>query len=391
MRYIKSILTTFVVGLLVAIGLTSCGSKDPVDALELKKDFVNKTFLTDGIEEMKVASISDGDTALFKSGNMSFNVRFYGVNTPESTWQIEKWGKTASNFTKEKLNNAESVVIEGSTTPPSQESNKRWLCYVWYKPKSGDRYINLNLEIVRNGFSNSSVNPDDEYYKYFEEAMSLAEKEDLAIHSNKVDENFDESLEKISLKDIALNPANYDQSYVSVECTIKSRDGSNVVIADIVDGTEYKFPVYLGYGSLGDDRICRPGNRTKFVGRVSSHNNTWQLTGIEAKLGTKETTSVLLEGYEMSFGQEQSDSFYKYNNISVQEVTLEGENYIVKGTAKNVTHTANITLIVPQTYVVSISKGQSIQCKAYNNGESIKPSVDSFTLNIVSKTDIRVI
>ena len=67
--------------------------------------------------EVTVKLFVDGDTTHFNvprevSADGILKARYIAVNTPESTGQIEEWGKKASNFTKEKLQNAESIIIE---------------------------------------------------------------------------------------------------------------------------------------------------------------------------------------------------------------------------------------------------------------------------------------
>ena len=58
--------------------------------------------------EVTVKLFVDGDTTHFHvpqeiSADGILKARYIAVNTPESTGQIEEWGKKASNFTREKL------------------------------------------------------------------------------------------------------------------------------------------------------------------------------------------------------------------------------------------------------------------------------------------------
>ena len=68
-------------------------------------------------QEVTVAAYVDGDTVHFSvpesvdpSGVLK--ARFIGVDTPESTGKIEEYGKKAAGFTKERLSDARSIVIE---------------------------------------------------------------------------------------------------------------------------------------------------------------------------------------------------------------------------------------------------------------------------------------
>ena len=70
----------------------------------------SRDFFVDGIGEVELRNPIDGDTAHFNAKNSSnstyIKTRFYGIDTPESTGQIQLWGKSASKFTSEKLRNA---------------------------------------------------------------------------------------------------------------------------------------------------------------------------------------------------------------------------------------------------------------------------------------------
>ena len=84
----------------------------------------------------------DGDTTHFfvPSSVMPGGVlkaRYLAVNTPESTGKIEEFGKKASNFTKEKLSSAVSIIIESETASWNPDSTgDRYLVWVWYKPSA---------------------------------------------------------------------------------------------------------------------------------------------------------------------------------------------------------------------------------------------------------------
>ena len=75
----------------------------------------------------------DGDTTHFVvSKDISITgilkARYIAINTPESTGQIEPWGKKASNFTKEKLSKATSIILESNTDR-------------WDLDSTGDRHL----------------------------------------------------------------------------------------------------------------------------------------------------------------------------------------------------------------------------------------------------------
>ena len=84
-------------------------------------------------QEVTVQNFVDGDTVHF---NVPTNVmeggvlkaRFLAVNTPESTGKIEEYGKAASNFTKETLKKATSIILESDTN-------------TWNADSTGGRYL----------------------------------------------------------------------------------------------------------------------------------------------------------------------------------------------------------------------------------------------------------
>ena len=133
-------------------------------------------------KEVQMKSHIDGDTTHFyidkafqQSLGLSVNylkARYIAVNTPESTGKVEPWGKKASNFTKEKLTNASSIVIETNGDKWDKDSTgDRFLLWIWYKTKGTDTYRNLNVELLQEGLavankSSSSLYGDACYAKY---------------------------------------------------------------------------------------------------------------------------------------------------------------------------------------------------------------------------------
>ena len=54
----------------------------------------------------------DGDTAYFMLNEKIIKTRFLAIDTPESTNEIEEYGKEASTFTCNALTNAKKIEIE---------------------------------------------------------------------------------------------------------------------------------------------------------------------------------------------------------------------------------------------------------------------------------------
>lgn len=130
---------------------------DYVSQVKLTQDFAGKDFVKDGIGEVSIYNPVDGDTihVLDKNGKV-LKLRFYGVDTPESTAQVDPWGVPASNFTKNIVKNCKSIVImtdDGKPGSNSMDTYERYLCWVWYKMDDNSDYKLLNLELVQVGFS----------------------------------------------------------------------------------------------------------------------------------------------------------------------------------------------------------------------------------------------
>ncbi|MBO5362912.1 MAG: hypothetical protein J6A46_01135 [Clostridia bacterium] len=86
--------------------------------------------------ETSVKTFIDGDTTHFiVSGwgdDDTFKARYAAVNTPESTGKLEEWGKAASKYTRNALEDATSIVIESDGTDWEADSTgDRYLTWVW--------------------------------------------------------------------------------------------------------------------------------------------------------------------------------------------------------------------------------------------------------------------
>lgn len=140
---------------------------DYTSQVTLDKEYENKSFVEDGIGQVILAKTVDGDTAHFYDKNGDYiKVRFLGVDTPESTYEVDPWGKAASSFTSNILRNATTIVLEseGART----DSYGRYLAYVWVDG------VLLNLKIVQEAYSNSLLSSQNKYFKIFQEAGNKA-------------------------------------------------------------------------------------------------------------------------------------------------------------------------------------------------------------------------
>ena len=188
----------------------------------LPVDYRGHDFFQDGIAQVTVKTYIDGDTTHFLQvdGDTStlLKARYYGIDTPESTGNVQEYGKQASNFTHEKLasavENGTVVVsspfsIQGEFRPPETDSTGgRYLSLVWiHETKKNAPYnelILLNLWIVQEGLSWAKGTTEvPEYADTFSKAMNQAEKFKLKLWSGEPDPEFNYgSYETVSLLDI---------------------------------------------------------------------------------------------------------------------------------------------------------------------------------------------
>ena len=187
--------------LVSGFGFASCKEPGPDQPEEFQEvDYVSELKLDMNSETLKqevtVKSFIDGDTTHFyvpKSVRDTgiLKARYLAINTPESTGKIEEWGKAASNFTKEKLSSAVSIIIESDNNQWNLDSTgDRHLVWVWYKTSESDDYRNLNLEILQTGLAIASNSSDNRYGTYCMKAISQAKKMKLYVYSGEKDPNY---------------------------------------------------------------------------------------------------------------------------------------------------------------------------------------------------------
>jgi micrococcal nuclease len=213
------------------------------DELELTANYEGKSFISDGIGEVELSACVDGDTARFtEDGNdSSYSVRFLGVDTPESTAAIEEWGKSASEFTCEKLTNAETIVLEFDENAGARTTGDRWLAFVWYDGRL------LNLELIEMAFSASSA-ANLKYGDTMQNAWYAVQGSGRHIYGE-TDPNYDYSIDgsEITIEELITNREIYVGRRVVIEGTVTSLSSDEFELTQ--DG--YSITVYYGFGLTG--------------------------------------------------------------------------------------------------------------------------------------------
>ena len=109
----------------------------------------------------------DGDTAWFKLNNETIKTRFLAIDTPESTKEIEEYGKEASKYTCEELSNARKIEIEYDDESDKTDKYDRHLVWVFVDGKL------LQEKILKKGYAN--IDYIYGKYKYLDELYKVEE------------------------------------------------------------------------------------------------------------------------------------------------------------------------------------------------------------------------
>lgn len=262
-------------------------------------------------QEVTVKSYIDGDTTHFNvptsiSDNGILKARYLCVNTPESTGKIEEWGKKASNFTKEKLKNASSIIIESNDDKWNADSTGgRYLVWVWYRNSDAEDYRCLNLELIQNGLSISCGTVSERYGDVAMSAFMQAKTNKLDVHSGKQDPDFfyGDAYE-VDLKGLRTNIHLYDNMKVAFEGVVTRNNNNSVYVESYDAETDmyYGMSVYYGFETGTLLNMLKVGNLVRVVGTVTYYETggTWQVSGLayrEFKPKDPSNTIMISEGH----------------------------------------------------------------------------------------------
>lgn len=316
---IKKITACFTALLLLFSVLVSCTPAEATPKAEhidyaasVKLDNASSTLK----QEVTVKAFIDGDTTHFHvpSSVMPGGVlkaRYLAINTPESTGKIEEWGKAASNYTKSKLQNATSIIVESDDGKWNADSTgDRYLVWVWYREAGSENYRNLNIEILQEGLAIASNSANNRYGETCMSAINQAKAEKLHVHSGAKDPNFPYGeAQELTLKELRLNITEYDNTKVAFEGVITKNNSNTVYIEEYDPETDlyYGMQVYYGYALNGKGlEILSVGNRVRIVGTVQYYETggTYQVSGLEYSLMNPDDPSnikKISDGHEPAY------------------------------------------------------------------------------------------
>lgn len=165
---------------------------------------LNINVYADDRDVVKFKRCIDGDTALFILNNEEIRVRFLAIDTPETvhpTKKEEKHGKDASEYTCNKITNAENIVLEYDEASTKKDKYNRVLAWVWADDEL------LQKELITLGYAKIKYIYGD--YKYINELYELediAKTKQLGVWNNDfinflVTFQFDDQIKEVEVRE----------------------------------------------------------------------------------------------------------------------------------------------------------------------------------------------
>ena len=307
MRSFRKLLVFF---LLTSLFLSACGSEPaptaggeaPVETTVGVFEDIAATLMLDmdsetAKQEVTVKNFVDGDTVHFYvpesvMADGVLKARFLAVNTPESTGKIEEYGKAASNYTKEKLSAATSILIESETAGWNPDSTgDRYLVWVWYKSAEDQAYKNLNVELLQEGLARPNSSSENRYGDTCMAAIAEAKNWKKNLHSGEPDPDYyyGDAVE-LTLRELRTNIADYSGMKVAFSGIVTANSGTQGIYVEARDpesGLYSGMYIYYGHGLNGPGLdILSVGNEVRIVGTVQYYEGggTWQVSDLNYRM-----------------------------------------------------------------------------------------------------------
>jgi len=290
--------------------------------------------------EATVKTYVDGDTTHFNVPASVIDTgvlkaRYLAINTPESTGQIEPWGKKASNYTKETLKSATSIIVESDNDKWNPDSTgDRYLVWVWYKTADMTDYRCLNLEILQNGLAVASKSSDTSYADICVQILNQAVNHKLFVHSKEKDPDFYYGAAMpITLKELKTNIESYKDKSVSFEGVVVRNSNNTAYVEEYDEETGLYFGIQVYYGFSLDyfgQEILKVGNRVLVVGSVQYYETggTYQISDIKynaMRPDDEANIKLISQGHEGSYTEVSAKDLLT-EKITLNITVVEGEN-----------------------------------------------------------------
>lgn len=290
--------------------------------------------------EATVKTFVDGDTTHFNVPTSIIptgilKARYLAINTPESTGQIEPWGKKASNYTKETLMSATSIIVESDDDGWNPDSTgDRYLVWVWYKTADMEDYRCLNLEILQNGLAVASKSSDTSYADICVTILNQAVTHKLYVHSKEKDPDFYYGAAMpITLKELKTNIESYKDKSVSFEGVVVRNSGNTAYVEEYDEETGLYFGIQVYYGFNLDyfgQEILTVGNRILVVGSVQYYETggTYQISDIKYNAMRPDDESnikLISSGHEGAYTEVGAKELLT-EKVTLNITVVDGEN-----------------------------------------------------------------
>lgn len=365
MKKLFRLFFAFVLSFTLVFGLASCKEEEqssqfnPIDVSTTTIDHyygnqisfadTNTTlgtrFIRDKVAILKLKTVTDGDTAVFYLNEETdgytnslgkeydyITVRFLAIDTPESTSAIDPWGKAASNYVRETLKNAKSIIVDASDVDADGTSNEaiksrldsngtRWLGLIWYSNDEDatdlTKYRLLQLDVIEECYSRYTGSDETTRYVYaanqskepklysrYEEQFGALKIGDVLLEADirmsqaklrrlgdQVDPNYDYSKTPTPLT-IEQCLDEFDTyapkgTFVSITGVIVKFIGPNFYMADEKGNGLYVYMGIDGNSIEGDGSSqFKVGDTINIRGRLAEYGGQKQLSGIVFKKET---------------------------------------------------------------------------------------------------------
>ena len=268
--------------LVLIVTLSACteepNDEEPKDegpiTISLNRVYEGMDFFRDGIAEATSFRCIDGDTTVFTVNNREIRLRYLGIDTPESSGEFEPWGKEATDWVCQILNEAETIVLEAEIPGQTDStSSQRHLGYVWVDGEL------LNLLIILEGFSFFTGSGDLIYADVMQRAADSMQGSGIHVFGQE-DPRFS-NVREIDLATLLADIDEYLHAPIHITLTVVSHNTTRRGIMVTDDSTNDTVFLYYGFGQVSHF-FNVPGSVLRFEELVPTYfNNSFQLTNYD--------------------------------------------------------------------------------------------------------------
>lgn len=345
MKIINKLLLLLLIASIALSAFTSCNDSNTTPGGEDEPapwvDYVSQVKLDRNSGRLQieatVKSYIDGDTTHFYvdesiAEDGVLKARYLAINTPESTGKIEEWGKAAAKFTRSKLEQAVSIILESDNEKWNIDSTgERHLVWVWYKTAEDTEYRNLNIEILQAGYAISSNASQNSYGAVCTNAIAQAIAYDLFVYSDELDPNFPYgSAQEVTLKELRTHIEEYDGALVAFNGIVTMNSDGSILVEeyDAENNMYYGMTIYYGTSGLNGEglEILSIGNEIRVVGVVSywETGGVYQVSSLEYNRRDKDNPrniKLLSSGHTAGYFEVDAKTFTSKVDVMLEEET----------------------------------------------------------------------